>query len=868
MNCPFICTIDDELYSAVSSSEEEFEHATQERQQPVIINERDSDEVAGKLVQVMVMFVCLWQSVFKISDTALEIFLKFLSSLVKVLSGSTSSVITSLASMLPSSIYLLRKQSKHENCEKFIEYVVCPSCFCLYKMENCLTVESGEQVPKLCSYIKYPNHPLLAYRKPCDTPLLKKIRLFNGKVEYRPRYAYAYQPLKASLQLLLNRPGFADKLEWWRNRNSLDNKLSDVYDGNIWKEFLSEKHNYFLKFKKNYGVMLNLDFFQPYKHTTESYGAVYLTLMNLPRSERFKQENVILVSIIPPFPHEPPTLNTFLRPLIDELKEFWNGIRLSTAESCSYKPLIKLALMCVACDIPAARKCCGFKGHSANYGCSKCMKFFPGSVGSKNFSGFDRSKWLPRTYEEHMRVIEEIKKCKTQTAIESLETAKGVKFSILTELPYFDPIRFTVIDPMHNLFLGTAKTMMKNIWLKRDIITHEQLNIIQSRIDNLKVPSDLGRIPKKISSNFSGFTAEQLKNWVLLYSMYALRGILSQDEYHCWQAFVLACFLICRRTICMQDAIKADLLFVKFGTHVQRIYGENVITPNMHLHCHIIDCLKDYGSMYGFWCFSYERYNGILGSFPTNKKNVASQLMRRFLYESQCRSYCLPKDLPEEFAHVLPALFSSDPSEIHRHVTPVLLSNCHDFSQIQLPSLFKMSILTPDDFINIKTVYKCLYDDTEEYTFTRTIKIIKSMKIYDQQFGSMRDARMTNSSFLMASWAKEDGTFYVDNEPNRLIRPGKVLHYILNKVQIGNDTYREHAFAVVGWLTEHRCRYLYGKPMEIWNHSKYIQDGPATFLPVHKITCRFVAGFGKISKPGGGEETVMFVNPIPNLQFF
>lgn len=163
--------------------------------------------------------------------------------------------------------------------------------------------------------------------------------------------------------------------------------------------------------------MLNLDFFQPYKHTTESFGAIYLTLMNLPRSERFKQENVILVGIIPPFLHEPPSLNTFLRPLVDELNAFWTGVRLNTAESPRYKPLFKLALMCVACDIPAARKCCGFKGHSANYGCSRCLKFFPGTVGNKNFGGFDRSQWPPRTYIEHMNAIEEIKRSVTQVVL-------------------------------------------------------------------------------------------------------------------------------------------------------------------------------------------------------------------------------------------------------------------------------------------------------------------------------------------------------------------------------------------------------------------------------------------------------------------
>ena len=64
--------------------------------------------------------------------------------------------------------------------------------------------------------------------------------------------------------------------------------------------------------------MLNFDFFQPYKHTPESYGVFYMTLLNLPRNERFKQENVLLVAA---FEHEPP-LNPFMEPLVRELQEF------------------------------------------------------------------------------------------------------------------------------------------------------------------------------------------------------------------------------------------------------------------------------------------------------------------------------------------------------------------------------------------------------------------------------------------------------------------------------------------------------------------------------------------------------------------
>ena len=57
------------------------------------------------------------------------------------------------------------------------------------------------------------------------------------------------------------------------------------------------------------------------------------------------------------------------------------------------------------------------------------------------------------------------------------------------------------------------------------------------------------------------------------------------------------------------------------------MYEENAITPNMHMHCHIKDVLLYYGAVYSFWCFSYERYNGILETRPPNN-DVKDQLVQ------------------------------------------------------------------------------------------------------------------------------------------------------------------------------------------------------------------------------------------------
>ena len=165
--------------------------------------------------------------------------------------------------------------------------------------------------------------------------------------------------------------------------------------------------NRFLTKPYKYAFTLNVDWFQPFLLTTSSVGVVYLMVSNLPCTLWFKQENIILVEIIPG-PTEPKCdINSFLDPLTKELVDFWGGIETKIHALPNF-PLVRAALLCVACDLPAGRKVCSFLSPSANHGCSRCMKVFPGAVGSKDFSGFNREQWQARTNSSHRAHIKEI----------------------------------------------------------------------------------------------------------------------------------------------------------------------------------------------------------------------------------------------------------------------------------------------------------------------------------------------------------------------------------------------------------------------------------------------------------------------------
>ena len=64
-------------------------------------------------------------------------------------------------------------------------------------------------------------------------------------------------------------------------------------------------------------IILNIHWLQPYEHTAYSVGVIYLGILNLPHSIRYKWENVILFGV----PGPSLTVNTYLAPLVSETME-------------------------------------------------------------------------------------------------------------------------------------------------------------------------------------------------------------------------------------------------------------------------------------------------------------------------------------------------------------------------------------------------------------------------------------------------------------------------------------------------------------------------------------------------------------------
>ena len=165
--------------------------------------------------------------------------------------------------------------------------------------------------------------------------------------------------------------------------------------------------------------------------------------------------------------------------------------------------------------------------------------------------------------------------------------------------------------------------MYYDVWLRLKKLDKSAIEIINTRIESMKVPSNVhfSSLPQIGSGKY---TAEQWLIWVNYYSLFCLYDLLSGEEYECWRHFVLASRILCKRRISLTELSVADALLLKFCRRFESIYGSHLVTPNIHLHCHLAECIKNFGPITNFWCFSFERFNGIIGSEATNNRSIAT----------------------------------------------------------------------------------------------------------------------------------------------------------------------------------------------------------------------------------------------------
>ncbi|CAB5390559.1 unnamed protein product [Rhizophagus irregularis] len=452
----------------------------------------------------------------------------------------------------PASLYLAKKMLNI--FQPKMQLAVCNNCHKLYNVRNIVKYKKeGKAAIANCLHEEFPDNPVSSHRNKCNNPLsiLKKRK---GEIIAVPRMIYPKPSIRQQLSMLYQRPGFEDMLELSEIQREGVNTNSDIYDG-------------FLPGLKEVGL----------EH-----------------------------------------INHYLTPIVNELLELWKGWRVPKTYQYTEGLNIKVALIIGSSDTPATRKLFGHG--SAVMKCHRCEKHSTYSEVYKktHYGGMQEyDKWVTNRINPslHRQYAHKWLQCNSKSSRDTHFKEHGIRWSELLRLPYMDPIRFAVVDPMHCLFLDIAKWIIKSIFINQNKLSMEQLRIAQKRMDYIELPSDIGRIPPKIAignEGFSNLTADQWKPFIMIYSMPILWDMLDNNDRKILGYFIRACNLLVARFITEDDLREAQERLKDMAHLIERTYGPEFITSNIHLALHIPDCCCDYGSIYSFWLFPYERLNGYI----------------------------------------------------------------------------------------------------------------------------------------------------------------------------------------------------------------------------------------------------------------
>ena len=296
--------------------EDEYEEVQDDSIGPEIQSE------ASEIILLMLTFLLKFQIIYKISDNAISMLLRFFKHLIKII-GNTFRIQALQNVYTPISIHGCHSLVGIAH-QSYKEYVICSTCHMLFDPKISQLVEGTTRNKKSvsCKYIQYPHHTQLRFRAPCNTVLMNKVKKRGNRIEFRARKTYFYYGLKTALTHLLNRRTFLNSCNSWKSRLCTDGSMGDFTDGKVWLEETQK----FTNSSNVLGFLMNIDWFQPFKDTSYSVGVIYLVIVNLPRNIRYKDENVIIVGVIPG-PKEPShDINSYLGPLVNTFNIIdWNS---------------------------------------------------------------------------------------------------------------------------------------------------------------------------------------------------------------------------------------------------------------------------------------------------------------------------------------------------------------------------------------------------------------------------------------------------------------------------------------------------------------------------------------------------------------
>ncbi|XP_033139196.1 uncharacterized protein LOC117130448 [Brassica rapa] len=232
----------------------------------------------------------------------------------------------------------------------------------------------------------------------CDAPRWKpRNERRRTKVPYSRMW---YLPIADRWKRMYQSKKTASAMRWHAERQAKEGKMCHPSDAAEWKYF-QDQHPRFAEEPRNVYLGLCTDGFNPFgMSNNHSLWPVILTPYNLPPGMCMKREYLFLTILNSGPNHPRASLDIFLKPLIEELKELWSTGVEAYDVSLNQNFNLKAVLLWTISDFPAYGMLSGWTTHG-KLSCTICMedcKAFYLTNGRKTCWFDCHRRFLPRNH--------------------------------------------------------------------------------------------------------------------------------------------------------------------------------------------------------------------------------------------------------------------------------------------------------------------------------------------------------------------------------------------------------------------------------------------------------------------------------------
>lgn len=246
------------------------------------------------------------------------------------------------------------------------------------------------------------------------------------------------------------------------------------------------------------------------------------------------------------------------------------------------------------CDVPAKSFILSTKGHSGYSSCSKCItrgKYRENRVcfPEMNAPLRDHDSFISKTHAEY-----------------------HTGSTNLLKIPGLDVVKHFPLDVLHLVYLGVCKKLLKDIWIHGNSppakLSHSQQNELSERLISLRpfIPSEFQRRPRGVSE-IAHWKGSEYKFFILYAGPLVLKDFFDDNIliYHHFVRLTLAITILSSDLI-LSHLSAARTFLEKFVKDFKTIYGEHLVSHNIHNLLHLASDCENYGRLQNFSAFPFE----------------------------------------------------------------------------------------------------------------------------------------------------------------------------------------------------------------------------------------------------------------------